>query len=241
MMRRVVTLGLFLTRNLFRTWLGVLPPVLTLLIYRLTFTYRDQGDPDYFTAVGGLGLSFVCVITALLVADRANRAAMYSLVARLPRRMEFLAAVVVSTVLIMLAMAGLYTGLVLGLQHMTMMPIQLLLVAPRWLILFIFVATLGLMMSNLASRGGSHIIVFTILGLMALSRDQLRYLNDGESSPLIAGIELVIRPVTDLLTRSLEINPAQVLPALAMTVMYAVVLFALATGLFQRKDLLWAE
>ncbi|MCI0476752.1 MAG: hypothetical protein L0Y55_10935, partial [Anaerolineales bacterium] len=159
MTRRILALSLALVRNLFRTLFGVLPPVLTLLIYRLTYTYRDQGNPAYFTAVGGAGLMFVCVVTALLVADRANRAAMYPLIARLPRRAEFLLAVIVATLLITIAMAVLYTALVLGF-HTTLTPIELLLIAPRWFCVFILGATLGLMMSRLASRNGSHVIVF---------------------------------------------------------------------------------
>ena len=241
MMRRIFTLALFLTRNLFRTLLGVLPPVLTLLVYRLTFTYRDQGDPAYLTAMGGAGLAFVGIITALLVADRANRAAMFPLVARLPRRVEYLAAVVTSIVLIMIGMATLYLALVLGLRHMTLTPMQLMLIMPRWLTIFIFSATLGLMMSKLASRGGSHIIVFTALGLMALSREQLRFLNAGESSWLIASIEFLVRPITDVLTASLETNALQVLPGLALDLAYAAMLFTIAAWLFHRKDLMWTE
>jgi hypothetical protein len=241
MTRRIFTLALFLTRNLFRTLLGILPPVLTLLIYRLTFTYRDQGDPAYLTAMGGAGLAFVGIITAWLVADRANRAAMYPLIARLPSRIEYLAAVIVSIVLIMLAMAVLYLALVLGLHHMTLTPMQLVLIVPRWLTLFVFVAALGLMMSKLASHGGSHIITFTVLGLMALSREQLRFLNPGESSWLIASIEFLIRPITDVLTASLETNTHHVLPGLALTLAYAAMLFTIATLLFHRKDLLWTE
>lgn len=162
MMRRVITLSLFLTRNLFRTLLGILPPALTLLVYRLTFTYRNQGDPDYFTAVGGLGLALVSIVTAFLVADRANRAAMYPLVARLPRRAELLAATVLSIVVIMLAMATLYTGCVIVFQNMSLTPIELMLIAPRWLVVFVFTATLGVLMSKLASRAGSHLIVWGV-------------------------------------------------------------------------------
>ena len=238
MTNRVLVLSLFLTRTLFRTLLGVLPPVLTLLLYRLTFTYRHQGDPAYLTAVGGLGLACVGVVTALLVADRANRAALYPLIARLPHRAELLAAVAVSTVLITIGMAILYVSLVLGLQHMTLTPEQLLPIVPRWLVVFVFAATLGLMMGRLASRRGSHVVVFTVLGLMALSREQLRFLNVGESAWLVEAAELVARPVTDSLTAN---DAFQILPALAVTGLYAIALFALAVGLFRGKDLIWTE
>lgn len=242
MITRVTTLALFITRNLFRTLLGVLPPALTLLVYRLTFTYRNQGDLAYFTAIGGLGLMFVCVITALLVADRANRAAMYPLLARLPNRMELLVAVVVSTIIITIAMAVLYTTLVLGFQHMTLTPVELLFIAPCWLGEFIFAAALGLMMSKLASRGGSYAIVFAVLGTMAFVHEWgVRSVPSGESSWLMNGITLVIHPITATLMTSLQTDPIFVLPALGLTIAYATALFALATALFQRKDVLWAE
>ncbi len=239
MTRRVMTLSFFLVRNLFRTLFGLLPPVLTLLLYRLTFTYRFPHDPVYFTAVGGIGLAFVCVITSLLVADRTNRAAMYPLIARLPKRGEFLLAVVISTVLVMIAMAILYTACVLGFQNMTLTPIELLLIAPRWLIGFVFAATLGLMMSKLASRRGSHVIVFAVLSGMALTREQIRYLANGESWWLLDAIELVVRPITDSLTVNLQ--TIEVLPALLLTLLYAGVLFSIAMWLFRHKDLLWME
>jgi len=239
MMRRVVTLSLFLTRNLFRTLLGVLPPALTLLVYRLTFTYRNQGDPDYFTAVGGLGLALVSVVTAFLVADRANRAAMYPLVARLPRRAELLAATVLSIVMIMLAMAALYTGCVILFQNMSLTPIELILIAPRWLVVFVFAATLGMMMSKLASRAGSHLFVWGLLGGMAFLRERVILFD--VPAFLTDSVELIVRPITHTLTTTLEPFSIQILPALMLTLLYAGGLFALAVWLFRHKDLLWLE
>jgi hypothetical protein len=238
MTRRVLSLSLAFVRNLYRTLFGVLPPGLTLLVYRLSFTYRHQGDPAYFTALGGIGLAFVGVVTALLVADRANRAAMYPFIARLPRRAEFLFAVVVATLFITVAMAGLYTSLVLSF-HVALTPLELLLIFPRWLSIFILSATLGLLMSRLASRHNSHVIVFVVLGGMALSREQIRYLVNGQSSWFVDSVEFVVRPITDALTINLQ--SSAVLPALAVTLLYAAVLLASAVWLFQRKDLLWME
>jgi hypothetical protein len=179
------------------------------------------------------------VVTALLVADRANRAAMYPLIARLPRRAELLIAVVAATLLTLVAMAVLYTSLVLGFQHMTLTPIELLLIAPRWLVVFVLGATLGLMMSRLASWHSSHVLVFIGLGGMALSREQVRYLSNGESAWFVDGVELFVRPITDTLTVNLQ--SSGVLPALAMTLLYAAALLAIAVWLFNRKDLLWME
>jgi hypothetical protein len=239
MMPRVVTLSLFLTRNLFRTLLGILPPALTLLVYRLTFTYRNQGDPDYFTAVGGLGLALVGVVTAFLVADRANRAAMYPLVARLPRRAELLAATVLSIVMIMSAMATLYTGCVIIFQNMSLTPIELMLIAPRWLVVFVFAATLGVMMSKLASRAGSHLIAWGLLGGMAFLRERVILFD--VPAFLTDNVEFIVRPLTYALTTTLEPFSIQILPALMLTLFYAGGLFALAVWLFRCKDLLWVE
>jgi hypothetical protein len=241
MSTRILTLALFITRNLFRTLLGILPPVLTLGFYRITFTYQNQGDPAYLTAVGGIGLALVCVITTLLVADRANKAAMYSLLARLPRRIEFLAAVLVSVLMIMLAMATLYLALVLGLRHMSLTPIEFLLIMPRWFAVFTFAATLGLMMSKLASRYSSHVITFVVLGALALTREQYRRVNPGDVPWLAEISAAIMRPITETLTSPLDQNIRAILPTLSASLMYALAIFMLATWLFQHKDILWAE
>ena len=239
MINRVVILGFFLTRNLFRSLLGVLPPALTLLAYRLTFTYRNQGDPDYFVAVGGIGLALVSVVTALLIADRANRAAMYPMLARLRHRGEYLAATVFGIVLISMAMAALYTGCVLVFQNMTLTPMQLLLVAPRWLIVFIFGATLGVNLSKLANRGGSYLIVWGVLGAMVFLRE--RAILFDVPVFLTDWVELVVRPITFTLTTTLEPFSLQVLPAWLITLAYAGAFYFLAVLLFHRKDLSWVE
>ncbi|MCI0475222.1 MAG: hypothetical protein L0Y55_03170, partial [Anaerolineales bacterium] len=110
---------------------------------------------------------------------------------------------------------------------------------PRWFCVFILGATLGLMMSRLASRNGSHVIVFAGVGALALSRELVRGLANDQSHWIVDGVEFFVRPITDALT--IHLQSSAVLPGLVVTLLYAAVLLASAIGLFHRKDLLWME
>ena len=80
-MTRIATLTSYLIRTLSRSLAGIVPVALALAFGIIAFEYgMDQAQ---FVTVAGIGTSAICLVTALLLASRANRASSYLLVARL--------------------------------------------------------------------------------------------------------------------------------------------------------------
>ncbi len=128
-MSRAWTLCVFMIRDLFRSLGGAVPPLLTLGLFQVTFLYG--GKVDYFASVGGADIMFICLITTLLLASRANRAVSYLLLARLERRVELLGAIAAAAILISVAMGVLLVGTILGLNKVTVTPFEMLVIVPR--------------------------------------------------------------------------------------------------------------
>ena len=239
-MRRVATLARFQLKEMVRSFAIVAPLAITLGLYWIFFEF--PGDVDYFAATGGFVLLVASLVTTLLLAGQANRMSSTATVARLPRRAELLLAIVASTLVIAAVMASVYTGLALGQAKVAMTVANLIVIAPRWLGLSAFFATVGLHLSRLTSRRGSHLIAFGLLATFAtvieqqgvLMRSNFAWLADTAtaiSSPIVT---LLREPVAALvLTRYAS--------ALLLMAAYTLGLFALAAWLFRRKDLLWVD
>jgi hypothetical protein len=234
-MSRVLTLGLFLLRELFRSPLGAAPPALTLALYWITFYYPVNAG--YFAAVGGADLVTVCVVTTLLLASRCNRAASYPLLARLRGRWELLGAIILASMLITVAL-GIGVGLLaVGLHTVTLTLEAAAAIASRWLAVFALAAVLGLHMSRLVSRRGSHLATVALVGLLATMRDARLVPGEVWAGPLTVA-RLLTGPLGEVMSgESTLLNG----PAASWTLLYAVVLFMGAIFLIRSKDLLWAE
>ena len=102
-MNRIVTLTSFLIRDLFRSLAGIVPLACTLAFGLIAFEYGM--DQPQFITVAGVGMGAICLATTLVLASRANRASSFLLVARLHRRTELLAALVLSSLAITTALA----------------------------------------------------------------------------------------------------------------------------------------
>lgn len=238
-MNRVCTLSRFLVWELFRSLLGLIPPALTLGFYQATFYFG--GNVDYFAGVGGGDMMIVALATSLLLVHRANRAATYPLLARLPRRVELLIAIVVSTLGIEALMTVLFLALVLGFHKATVTLPELLVILPRWFTLFLFAAALGLNMGKLVSRGGSHIVTSGVLALV-VTVNELQFSLLQDQTWLLNGILWLASPLATMLSAGVHaLSPEQYGLAFLLTLIYAGALFLLAAALFQRKDLLWVE
>ncbi len=239
MLTRVRTLSAFLTWELFRSWPGLIPPALTLGFYQATFYYG--GNVDYMAGVGGGDMMIVAWATSLLLVHRANRAATYPLLARLPRRAELLIAIVVSTLGVTTVMTVLFLALVLGFHKATVTPSELLVILPRWLALFLFATALGLNMGKLVSRGGSHIVTSGVLALV-VTVNELQFSLLREQTWLLDGILWIASPLATMLSAQVHgPSPEQYGLNFLLALAYAGALFSLAGALFRRKDLLWVE
>ncbi len=234
-MSRIPTLVAFFARDLFRSLLGIIPPALTLALFQATFYFG--GNVDYFAAVAGADLTLVALVSTLLLVSRANRAATYPLLARLPRRAELLLALFATGLVVTLAMGVLLVVLILGLHKATVTPLELVLILPRWVALFAFAIALGLNLGKLVSRGGSHALTACVLAVI-LTVNELQFSLLQNYTWLVRGVQAIASPL--IVTMNAPAAAFPLVPWLG-ALAYGVDLFALAAALFERKDLLWAE
>jgi hypothetical protein len=234
-MSRVGILSLFLLRDLVRSLLGVAPAALALGLYWLTFYYPVNSA--YFAAVGGADLALVCLVTTLLIAGRCNRAVTYPLLARLRGRWELVAAVGVCSLGVTIALGAGYGVLAVGLHAVVLTAEDVISIAPRWLAVFSLAAATGLHMSRLVSRRGSHLATIALMGLLVTISDSRLGLGPEWSMPRELA-RAILTPLTWVMSGDSAVLDA---PAVAWTMLYALLLFLGAVLLFARKDVLWAE
>ncbi len=240
-MSRVATMSQFMIGDLFHSLQAVVPPVLTLALLHLSAVPGMKAD--YFASVGGAAMMFVCLVTTLLFLSRMNRSTTYPLLARLPHRAELLAAILVSAVVLTLAMSVLYVGLAVNLFKLVLAPFELLVLSARWLVLFVFAATLGLNIGKLASRGGWYMLVIGCVTVIGAISSELRfYLLNAGLDAVVESVALVVSPLTGAVAGPAGVSALEpYAPPLLQTLAYAAVLLISAAALFRRKDLLWAE
>lgn len=167
-MQRVFTLTRYFLRSLFFSLTGLLYLILALIYWNLFFN-PSQGTPDienYVLIIGVFGVA-VSFLVALSVASRANQAVHMPLVTRLPSRIEYLTAVLFSSVLaatmlqLLVAALAMFRGpgLLWG---------RLLEIPPLWLATNVFAVVLALHASDFVAVGWSRVTLFGILGLLLL-------------------------------------------------------------------------
>jgi hypothetical protein len=239
-MTRIWTLTWFLVRDLFRSLTGVVPLGVSLAFGLIAFEYGM--DQSQFITVGGVGIGGICLLTGLLLASRANRASSYSLVARLHRRSELLAALVLGSLGITILLAVLIAVANLLAGRLTLAWPSALWILPTWLILWSMMACLALVLSALVGRGGSHVMGYVLLAGILVANDQKRWLAARGLDWLIRGVTAILWPVSTLLSRaSAGIHDRTYWLGLALTLVYGGLLFVLAILFFVDKDLLWTE
>ncbi len=238
-MTRVVTLSLFLIRDLFRSLQGIVPPLLTLVLVWVTMTNTMRLNE--FATFAGFDLALICLVTTLLLASRAARSSTYPLLARLSHRYELLTALFLASLLITFAMALLLTGMAVVQYRVRFSPYQALAIIPRWLVLSLLASALGLNVAKLASRGGSYLIILGAIAVMGLL-NEVRLFLPPDVDWLLAGIEVLVAPIRTVLTMPVGgfTSMSEALP-LFQTITYSVALFALSVLIFHRKDLLWSD
>lgn len=239
-MSRVVTLARFQLRELVRSFAIAAPTTITVALYWLFFEF--PGDVDYFAATGGFVLLIAALVTTLLLAGQANRMSSTVVMVRLPRRSELLGAIVASALVVVVAMAVLFTVLALGQAKVAVTAVHLVVIAPRWLAMTALFAAVGLHLSRLVSRRGSHLVALALLALAATVVEQEGVLLSGGLAGPARAVLAVIDPIMAALRMpALPASPAGYVLNLATLAAYAAGLFALAAWLFRRKDLLWAD
>lgn len=239
-MNRTTTLTSYLVRDLTRSPACIVPLALALAFGVIAFEYgMDQAQ---FITVAGIAISAMCLVTTLLLASRANRASSYLLVARLHQRAELLAAIVLASLAItailamLIAIANLLTG------RLTLEFPSALWILPTWLPLWLVAAALALPLSGLVERGGSHLLGYLLTAGLLIAYERKVFLTRHGMRWLSRSVETILWPITTLTEQaSGGIHGMAYLLAWLFTLVYAVVLFALAVALFVDKDLLWSE
>ncbi len=165
MRRRLSVLVGFLLRRLFFSMTGVIYTILALVYWAILFP-PQQGTPDfdnYFLIIGAFGAGMTFLVT-LSLASRANEAANYPLVVRLPSRVEFLTAVLLGALLGAGLLQLLVAGLALFRGPSALWP-QILEVPPVWISVNVLTAVLALHASDFVTAGWSRVYVFGILAI----------------------------------------------------------------------------
>jgi hypothetical protein len=239
-MKRIVTLTRFLLQDLFRSLTAIVPLAASLAFGIIAFEYgMDQAQ---LVTVGGVGIGTICILTTLLLAARANRAAMYPIVARLRERHELLAALVVASLILTAFMALLILGANLLLDRLTLQFPSLLWILPTWAALWLLVASLGLLLSVLVSRSGSHLLGYVLLAGLLVANDRKAWLASRGFDWLGKAVGVILWPASTLLSQgSAGIHERTYFTALIMTLAVAALFYLLAAWLFEQKDLLWTE
>lgn len=160
MIQRIATLTSYLLRRTVFSLTGAFFILLTLTVWWTFFDPR-QGTPDtdYYILVIGLFGAAIAFLTTLSMASRANQAMNYPLLARLPSRVEHLAAVLFSGLTFTLLLQWLLA--LLALANGPELPLgRLIEIPPIWLSLDILLAVMALHASDLVVKGWSRVYVY---------------------------------------------------------------------------------
>lgn len=165
MTRRILILAAYFSRRLTISLAGVLYGIVALLFWIMLFP-PGQGTPDagYYILVIGVFGGTVTFLAALTVAARANRAAHFPLVVRLPSRVEYLAAVLLSAVIfstslqLLVALLALLRGPEFSLARAIEIP-------PVWMAINVMAAVLAMHASDFVTSNWSRVYVYGILAV----------------------------------------------------------------------------
>jgi hypothetical protein len=238
--KRVTTLTSYLIQDLSRSLAGVVPLALALAFGIIAFEYgMDQAQ---FITVAGIGFGGICLVTALLLASRANRASSYLLIARLHWRAELLVAIVLASLALTAALGLLVTVANLLAGRLTLEFPSALWTLPTWLPLWLLASTLALSLSSLVERGGSHLIGYVLVAGLLIANDRKAFLIRNGINWLAQAVTVVLWPINTLAAQaSAGVHGRHYALAWILTCIYALLLFTSAATLFGDKDLLWSE
>lgn len=237
---RTRTLTWFFVRELFRSPAGIVPLAAAVAFGLIAFEYGM--DQPQFMSVAGIGTAAICMLTALLLAGRTNRAWTYPLVARLKRRSELLGAIGLGSLGITAVLSLLIGAGNLAAGRLTLEFPSALWILLTWPALWLLAAALALPLSALTGRAGSHLAGWLLLAALLVSYDQRARLAEAGLERVVKAISVLLWPVTTLLSRaSAGVHDRSYFLALGLTATYGAVLFVLAGEAFADKDLLWPE
>jgi len=166
MNQRILVLIRYFLRTLFGSLTGSIYIILTLAYWLLLFN-PQQGTPhiDYFILVTGAFGPVAAFLITLSITSRANQATHYPFMVRLPSRVEYLTAVLTSSLIATFILQFLLSILALIFRGPDITFIQLVVIPPIWITPAILAAVLALHASDLVTQGWSRIYVFGIFAV----------------------------------------------------------------------------
>lgn len=166
MMQRIRVLTRYFFRTLFTSLPGIIYIILT-LTYWLLFFNPQQGTPDfdYFLLVAGVFGPVATFLITMSIAARAYEAANAPFMVRLPSRIEYLTAVLITSLLSATGLQLLMATLALSIRGPAFTLGQLLEAPPVWLSLNVLAAVLALHATDFVAQGWSRVYLFGILAI----------------------------------------------------------------------------
>lgn len=202
MSQRILTLTGYLLNSLLFSLSGLLAVLATLAYYMVFFDPADQTPHvDYFILMLGLFGAVATFLLTLTIAGRANRSLNFPLLIRLPSRVEYLTAVLISS----LFSAGVLQLLVATLAMARNGPDfsfnRFIEIPPIWVAINILAAVLALHASDLVTAGWSRVQVYGVIAILLFGQE----INDdlaGRLSTAFNGLAstLLTRGMTGLAT-----------------------------------------
>lgn len=169
MSQRIIVLTSYFLRTLFFSLAGIIYIILT-LVYWAIFFPPGQGTPDmgnYILVIGAFG-AVVAFLSTLTIAARANRAENYPLIVRLPSRVEYVTAVLLSalsfTLILQIALS------LLALINGPGLSSRMLDIPPLWISINILAIVLSLHASDLVTSGWSRVIVYGVIAVLLIGQ-----------------------------------------------------------------------
>ena len=237
-MSRIFTLAWFLAKDFSRSWRSAIPLGLTAAFYAIAFQYG--ANSSYFIAIIGGAMSFICALTVLMLSGRFNRTATTPFVTRLAQRSELILAVALVAVAFTTTLTMAIVSLALWQNRLltSLEQSQWVLIWGCWLILFTFVSVFGLLLTNLVSRGESHLFFYLLVGTLAAVHNYEFELTQANQTWVLDIWQRVLWPLGAALA---PLTAENLIQAMLILLGYALVCFILADWFFTRKDLLWDE
>lgn len=165
MIQRILILIGYFSKSVFFSLSGLILLILS-IVYWAVFFPPGQGTPDienYIILIGALGAA-ATFLTTLAVSSKAGRMENFPLIVRLPSRVEYLVAVLVSSIFIGLILQLLVAGLAV-IRGPELTTARLIAIPPMWLSINFLAAILAMHASDLVTAGWSRVIIFGLLAV----------------------------------------------------------------------------
>jgi len=194
MIQRIFILAGYFSKSVFFSLTGLLLLILS-IIYWAIFFPPGQGTPDienYIILIGAQGAAATFLVS-LAVCSKAARIENYPTLVRLPSRVEYLVAVLLSSLFLGLLLQLLVAGLAL-IRGPEVVITRVLSIPPMWISINLLVAILALHATDLVTVGWSRVILFGLLAIALV-------LNSASSSSSGSWFSDQLNGVSDILDR----------------------------------------